>query len=292
MPIALTVLFPVSGRKSNPYPKKTSWPRPQTLVHAGHKELVLTGIFLGAYGKPTTRKNRFKIPGQPLTGLIDKLLQIKKLERLRLSSLEPMDLTADLLNVLSNSNKVAGHLHLSLQSGSDNVLQRMGRQYRSAEYLLAIENARKLLPDVAMTTDVIVGFPGETEDDFEKTLKICEKAEFMKIHIFPFSPRPDTPAWNWRDEMLPHDVVQNRLQRLRHLETQLARRFREKFLRRSVRVLVEKVEEKDGICYAQGRADQYFLVRFAARPELDNEFCTVKILDTDEEPLKGEMIDL
>jgi threonylcarbamoyladenosine tRNA methylthiotransferase MtaB len=265
--------------------------RARALVHAGHKELVLTGIFLGAYGKTTTRKNRFDTPGQPLVGLIDNLLQINELERLRLSSLEPMDLTADLLKVLSSSNKVAGHLHLSLQAGSDNVLRRMGRQYRSAEYLRAIENARSLLPDVAMTTDVIVGFPGETEDDFKKTLEVCEKAEFMKIHIFPFSPRPDTPAWNWRDEMIQHDALENRLQRLRDLEDRLARRFRDGFLNRSVRVLVEKVEEKDGMCYAQGRADQYFLVRFPGRPELDNEVCTVKILDSAEEPLKGEQID-
>jgi threonylcarbamoyladenosine tRNA methylthiotransferase MtaB len=200
-----------------------------------------------------------------------------------------MDLNDTLLKVLSSSDKVAGHLHLPLQAGSDNVLLRMGRQYRSDDYLRAVESARKVLPDLALSTDVIVGFPGETDEDFKKTLEMCEKSEFMKIHTFPFSPRPGTPAWKWREEMLPHEILEHRLARLRELENQLARRFRSRFFQRTLRVLVESVEEKDGICYAQGRADQYFLVRFPAESKYDNEFCQVTIDDTNDEPVSGTM---
>ena len=166
----------------------------------------------------------------------------------------------------------------------------MARQYRSADYLKAIENARSVLPDVAITTDVIVGFPGETEADFEESLKVCEASEFMKIHTFPFSPRPDTPAWNWRNEMEPHNVIQNRLSRLRDLEADLARRFRDKFIGRTVRVLIEKVEESGKICYAHGRADQYFMVKIIGKPEMDNNFYNVRITDSADEPLIGELI--
>jgi threonylcarbamoyladenosine tRNA methylthiotransferase MtaB len=259
------------------------------LLQAGHREIVLTGIFLGAYGKDTTRKNRFETPGQPIVNLIEQLLKLDNLGRIRLSSLEPMDLTDELLKILSSSDKVAGHLHLPLQSGSDTVLQRMGRQYRSAEFLRAVDTARKMLPDLAISSDVIVGFPGETEDDFKKTCEVCEKSEFMKIHTFPFSPRPGTPAWKWRDEILPHEVLENRLARLRQIENRLAKRFRDRFLHRPVRVLVEKVDEKDGICYAEGRADQYFLVRFTAKRSVDNKFCRVIINETNTEPVIGQI---
>jgi threonylcarbamoyladenosine tRNA methylthiotransferase MtaB len=261
----------------------------RTLIEAGHQELVLCGIFLGAYGKPTTRKNRFlKFPGHPLADLIGEILQIPGLGRLRLSSLEPMDLTGELLNVLASSDKVAGHLHLPLQSGSDNILRRMGRQYRSGQFLAAAAAARKLIPDLALTTDVIVGFPGETDEDFQDTLTVCEQAGFMKIHIFPFSPRPGTPAWNWQDKMISGPVMEERLKRINNTEEVLARAFREKFRGRQVRVLVEEIEQKDGTCYCLGRADQYFRVRFPGKPEFDNQFHTVKIIFAEEEPLTAE----
>jgi threonylcarbamoyladenosine tRNA methylthiotransferase MtaB len=264
--------------------------RAQALVADGHKEIVLTGIFLGAYGKTTTRKSRFDIPGEPLAELIDKILQIKDLGRLRLSSLEPMDLTPSLLKVLSSSDKVAGHLHLPLQAGSDQVLWKMGRQYRSENFLAAVRSARSAMPRLAMTTDIIVGFPGETEEDFQKTLEVSEKSEFMKIHIFPFSPRPGTPAAEWKDRMIDGGTMEDRLARLNDLEKTLARRFRDRFSGQTVRVLVEKVDRRDGIWYCQGRADEYFMVRFAGRSELDNEFCRVKITDTTDEPLIGQLI--
>jgi len=261
----------------------------QALVQAGHQEIVLCGIFLGAYGKDTTRKTRFNDAREPLADLIRDILQIPNLGRLRLSSLEPLDLTETLLQVLSSSAIVAGHLHLPLQSGSDLILRRMGRQYRSADYLRAVESARKTMPDLALTTDVIVGFPGETDEDFQATLAVCEKAGFAKIHIFPFSPRPETPAYNWRNEMADPRKVEERFERLQKLEAALAQRFRAPFLHRKVRVLVEELDQADKVWYCLGRADQYFQVRFAGKPEYDNQFFEVTVINTDQEPLEATL---
>jgi len=260
------------------------------LIQAGHNELVLCGIFLGAYGKNTTRKTRFNQPGEPLADLIEKLLQIPNLGRLRLSSLEPLDLTDRLIQVLASSNKVAGHLHLPLQSGSDNVLRRMARQYRAKDFLNAVDAARKAIPDLALTTDIIVGFPGETEEDFQQTLQVSEKAEFMKIHTFPFSPRPGTVAYDWKNEIVDRSILQDRLERLKKHESALARRFRDRFLNRTVRVLVEEVAHQNRTNFCLGRADQYFTVRFPGPPSLDNQFRMVKIVDSAREPLTGREV--
>jgi threonylcarbamoyladenosine tRNA methylthiotransferase MtaB len=261
----------------------------QSLIEAGHQELVLCGIFLGAYGKGTTRKNRFlKFPGHGLADLIAQIIQIPGLGRLRLSSLEPLDLTRELLDVLASSPKVAGHLHLPLQSGSDNILRRMGRQYRSGQFLQALDAARSRLPDLALTTDVIVGFPGETDQNFQDTLEVCMNAGFMKIHTFPFSPRPGTPAANWTKEMISGPRMEERLAKINQLESDLARAFRLKFLGRQVRVLVEELEPTPEACLCTGRADQYFRVRFPGKPDFDNQFHTVKIVAAEQEPLWAE----
>jgi len=257
----------------------------RALIDAGHQEIVLCGIFLGAYGKQTTRKTRFDDPDEPLATLIADLIQISNLGRLRLSSLEPMDLTEKLVKVLASSEKVAGHLHLPLQSGSDNILRRMGRQYRSDDYLRAVEKARKAMPDIALTTDVIVGFPTESDEDFKNTLTGCKQSGFAKIHIFPSSPRPDTPAANWQNRMPDPAIVESRFDQLQELETTLARQFRAPFLHRNVRVLVEELEQVDKVWYCLGRADQYFRVRFAGKPEYDNKFYNVLINNVDQEPL-------
>lgn len=264
----------------------------RSLIDAGHQELVLCGIFLGAYEKGTTRKNRFiKFPGHPLAHLITQILQIPGLGRLRLSSLEPMDLTPELLSVLASSDKVAGHLHLPLQSGSDNILRRMGRQYRSGQFLKSVDAARKAIPDLALTTDVIVGFPGETDEEFQETLAVCQKAEFMKIHTFPFSPRPGTVAFKWKDQMPPGPVLEERLKNINNIESALALNYRRKFEGRTVRILVEEIDHNNndnGTCYCTGRADQYFRVRFPGKPEFDNQFHTVRITSTEQEPLNAE----
>jgi threonylcarbamoyladenosine tRNA methylthiotransferase MtaB len=220
----------------------------EMLVEAGHKEIVVTGVFLGAYGQPTARRSRW--PGQQndkLPELLEKLAQVPNLKRIRLSSLEPADVTERLLNVMSSFSNIMPHLHLSLQSGSETILRKMNRQYTVKSFLKAIENINLQLDRPAITTDIIVGFPGETTRDFAQTLAASKLAGFSKIHIFPFSKRSGTAA----EKMQGHinkEVVTRRVTALRELEKQLAEKFRRQFIGEIAEVLVENEVKKTGRC--------------------------------------------
>jgi threonylcarbamoyladenosine tRNA methylthiotransferase MtaB len=239
--------------------------------------MILSGIFLGGYGKTTARQSRRDQPGEPLAELVRKILALPDLGRLRLSSLEPGDLTPRLLDVIADSDKFANHLHLPLQSGSDAVLRRMGRQYSTDQYRQTIDRVRTRLPDMAFTTDIIVGFPGETQSAFKQTLHLVREVGFAKIHIFPFSPRQGTPAYRWQAERPSPEAVKRRLQHLRELEIALALAFRQRFLGRVVRVLVEKTSRREENTYCLGCADPYFPVRFAGNSDLNNQLVHVQI---------------
>ena len=184
------------------------------LVAAGHREIVLTGICLGAYGRSTAGRRRLEEGPSPLAKLIEALGSVPGLVRLRLSSLEPGDVTDELLDVLARSSVCVPHLHLPLQSGADEILRRMNRPYRATEYLATVERVRQVLEQPAITTDIIVGFPGETNEQFEQTLKIVKQVGFARVHAFPFSPRAGTPTDRWRDSLPSHGVVRERMHRL------------------------------------------------------------------------------
>jgi len=260
-------------------PKDEVLAQARRFLDAGHKEIILSGVFLGAYGKTTARPARFDQPGQPLIELVESILALPALGRLRLSSLEPGDLTIPLLKTVTSSEKFAPHLHLPLQSGSDRILKRMGRQYSVKEYFRAVELAHTYLPDLAVTTDVIAGFPGETDEDFRATVELARKIGFAKIHIFPFSARKQTAAYRWRSEIPPQHIVKTRLREMHELETALGRAFCRSFSSKTVRVLVEKIDAPGKISWCLGRADQYFQVRFAGDRSLDNSLVRVRIDD-------------
>ncbi len=265
----------------------------ERFIAAGHKEIVLCGIFLGAYGRTTAKRARLKDKDQPLVELIRRLIRLEGLERLRLSSLEPLDLTDELLAVLSDTNKTAGHLHLPLQSGSNRILTKMARQYTAEEYLHAINRANKYFSKVAFTTDVIIGFPTETEEDFQETLRICRQVGFLKIHIFPFSPRERTVAYKWNLAPIAPEIVKDRLSRIHTLEANLRQQFCDRFENEFVRVLVERTEyiPNSGKWKCVGRADQYFEVQFEAKENLDNKIVYVKITDTKTQPITGNLME-
>lgn len=282
-------------------PKSFVLDQARRFLDAGHREIVLSGIFLGAYGRSTAKKIRITEPQTPFLDLIAELLALPGLGRLRLSSLEPMDLTPELIDILAASDKFPHHLHLPLQSGSDPILRRMGRQYRCDDYLRAVDAASSRLDDLALTTDLIVGFPGETQADFDTTLRIAERCAFAKIHIFPFSPRQGTPAYNWQNEMPSAEIIKDRAARLAGLEARLALDFRRRFLSRSVRVLVETSKERrhngpqpaeTGGFLCGGRADQYFPVRFTADADLDNRFVYVRVdqVPAHDQPARGTLV--
>ncbi|MEG1776233.1 MAG: tRNA (N(6)-L-threonylcarbamoyladenosine(37)-C(2))-methylthiotransferase MtaB, partial [Clostridia bacterium] len=177
-----------------------------SLGEAGFCELVLTGIHLTSYGRD--------LPEKPtLAQAIREVCECKGVARVRLGSLEPSVASEGFVREISSLAQLCPQFHLALQSGSDAVLQRMKRRYSTAQFVAAVDRLRTAYPDAAFTTDVIVGFPGETEEEFVQTLSFCEKIGFMKLHVFPFSPREGTPAAEMPDQ-LPQGVKESRVRRL------------------------------------------------------------------------------
>lgn len=244
----------------------------RALVEAGHKEIVVTGVFLGAYGQPTVRRNRW--PGQrndKLAELLEKLAQVANLKRIRLSSLEPADVTERLLNVMKNYRNIMPHLHLSLQSGSNAILRKMNRQYTVRDFLKTIENINLQLDRPAITTDIIVGFSGETTQDFAQTLAASKLAGFSKIHIFPFSKRAGTAAAKMQDTV-NKEVISQRILALRELEKRLAEEFKKQFVGETTEVLIENEVKKTGRC------ERYYEIAILGqRPVAKGEIVRCKI---------------
>jgi threonylcarbamoyladenosine tRNA methylthiotransferase MtaB len=239
----------------------------QALVRAGHKEIVITGINLGAYGQKTVRRKNW--PDQQnnkLADLLDKIAHIPNLARIRLSSLEPGDVTPQLLDVFCKHSNIMPHLHLSLQSGSDAVLRRMCRRYRADQVRKTVDMIKSRLDRPAITTDIIVGFPGETDEDFEKTVSLAEYIGFAKMHVFKFSPRKGTAAAKMPDRV-DNQVLKRRSEILRELDIELGRRFREQFIGESANILIESY---NGI--QSGRCERYFTVNIIQKDISDLKF--------------------
>jgi threonylcarbamoyladenosine tRNA methylthiotransferase MtaB len=264
----------------------------KSLIESGHREIVLSGIYLGAYGRRTAQRRSWSSEsGDPLADLVEELASLDGLARLRLSSLEPGDLSEPLLQILSSEAVCVPHLHLPLQSGSDAVLARMNRQYRRDDFLSMIERVRAAFRDPAVTTDIIVGFPGENEEDFAQTLEICRATEFCKIHIFPFSPRSGTAASRWQNEFVPSDVVRERLSVLRAVEAEMSENYLKRFIGREVRVLVETPkphDRRDGM--GRGRCDRYFQLRFPDPVRREGRLVSVRIDGIDAEGARGAIV--
>ncbi|MBN1457418.1 MAG: tRNA (N(6)-L-threonylcarbamoyladenosine(37)-C(2))-methylthiotransferase MtaB [Sedimentisphaerales bacterium] len=224
------------------------------LIYAGHKEIVLTGIFLGAYGQKTVRrKKQDAAKKDKLAELLGKLAQIQDLERIRLSSLEPADVTEKLLDVFCQNPKIMPHMHLPLQSGSDRILKRMCRQYSVADFLEVVDQIKDRLVKPAITTDIIVGFPGESDDDFQKTFEIAKKVGFSKIHVFSYSSRKNTAAAKMDGHIKP-EIIKKRSKQLSGLDWRLQSKFRKQFIGEKVKIIVEGTDP------VKGRCERYFMV--------------------------------
>jgi len=238
------------------------------LVLNGYRGIVLTGIFLGAYGRETAVRRRFSRRPSPLVELVRTLAGVDGLQRLRLSSLEPGDVDDALLEVLATHDNCVPHLHLPLQSGSAAILRRMNRQYSRDAFVDMIERVRGALDRPAISTDIIVGFPGETDADFEASVETARFAEFCKIHVFPFSPREGTAAARWDRGSVSPRIIRERSRRLADVDQECSHRFRQRFLGEIERVIVEParagLNDSTGSELRKGRCDRYYDIHFAA----------------------------
>ena len=207
------------------------------LCSNGHAEIVLTGINLGAYGKEQAKKNG-------LNSVVKSILKIEKLGRLRLSSIEPEYATQELFDIIAESKgKVCPHLHIPLQSGDDAVLKAMNRQYNLKEFLNKIETAKKMIPGLGLTTDIIVGFPGETDEMFENSLEFMKQQSFLKVHVFSYSDRSGTKASVMKDKITEAEKERRYSKMLRASEV-IGKEFVKGFVGKELEILVEGIERR------------------------------------------------
>lgn len=249
------------------------------LAEDGFKEIVLTGIHLGLYGFD------FKEKRNHLLEVISKISQVEGIERIRLSSIEALELTEEFLDGLLKIENFCHHFHIPLQSGCDTVLKRMNRRYTTSDFRNKINYIRDIMPDVSITTDVIVGFPGETEEEFQETESFIKEIEFSKLHVFPFSPRRGTVAADMPNQV-EKSVKADRSHRLIQLSQKLEKSFREKFMNTTQNVLFE---EKKGHNKYEGLTENYIRVLVESEENLHNQIAQVKLLKNMDDAIFGKI---
>jgi len=250
------------------------------LIDKGFKEIVLCGICLGAFGKDL-------IPKIELTDLIEDLENINADFRIRLSSIEATDVTPRLIEKMGSSKKICRHLHIPFQSGDDKTLSLMNRKLKSDDYKRLIEFIRKKIPDIAITSDIMVGFTGEEKESFQNTLNFVNQISPSRLHIFPYSPRPGTASFSFPNRPT-EKVVKERMGTLSLLAREFSYNYRKIFINKTVRVLVEsRLDKKTG--QLSGYSDNYIRVVFKAKFELKNCLVPVRIEDVTIDYTKGQM---
>ena len=249
------------------------------LVASGYKEIVLIGIHLGCYGKEHDGK-------LTLFDAVEAALSVEGLQRLRLGSLESVEVEARLLNLMEKDKRLCRQLHLPLQAGCDTTLARMHRPYDTRRFTELLADIRKRIPDIAITTDIIAGFPGETEEEFASTLVFAENCGFSKMHIFPYSKRKGTPAEKMPNQ-IPETVKQRRCAQLAELDHKQQQKFLERFVGSAVEVLFEQTVE-DG--YIEGLTSNYLRVYVRSEAELCGKIRKVRLLKAETSFLIGELL--
>ncbi|NLZ82168.1 MAG: tRNA (N(6)-L-threonylcarbamoyladenosine(37)-C(2))-methylthiotransferase MtaB [Clostridiales bacterium] len=243
----------------------------------GYKEFVLTGIHISSYGTDLMSDDDKKKDINPLADLIIKVSMIKGVERIRLGSLEPRIISEAFVQAIAKVKQFSPHFHLSLQSGSDSVLKGMNRKYSAQEYYEKILLLRKYFVNPAFTTDIIVGFPGETEGEFQETIDFVQKIGFSQIHVFKYSKREGTVAANM-DNQIPEDVKSSRSHELIEVSATMSKEYKALFMGRIEKVLVEEVVEINGNSYNIGHNERYIKLAVESSEDLSNEIIEGKVL--------------
>ena len=243
----------------------------ERLTRLGYEEVVLIGIHLGCYGKE-------RADGTTLYDAVEAAMSVPGLQRLRLGSLESVEVEERLLELMAREPRLCPHLHLPLQSGCDKILREMHRPYDTARFASLLAAIRRKVPHAAVTTDVIVGFPGETEEDFQATCAFVRQCGFAKIHVFPYSTRKGTPAAARKDQV-PERVKQQRAERMAALDAASQQAYFEKQVGRRVRVLAEQAVEGSHLpnTGVEGLSENYIRVEFPGEASLCGTIVTVEI---------------
>lgn len=251
------------------------------LADKGYKEIVLTGIHIASYGK--------ELEASGLIDLLTKVNNIKGIERIRIGSLEPTLINKEFIEKLVQLKKVCPHFHLSLQSGCDSTLKRMNRKYTTNEYFESVKLIRHYYKHPAITTDIIVGFPGETEEEFNCTLEFIKKVKFNSIHVFKYSKREGTPAAKRHDQVDPSkkNIRSNDLISLQEI---IKKEVLTDLIDTKVDVLFEEQLVENGNCYYTGLTDNYCKVKVKSNQDLNNKLLTVQIIDIEDDMLIGNLI--
>ena len=243
----------------------------QKIAKEGIKEVVITGIHIASYGKDFRQEYR-------LINLLEDMNQIEGIERIRLGSIEPLLITEEFVSRLEKLSKVCHQFHLSLQSGCDETLKRMNRRYSTEQFKEITELLRKTFEDAILTTDIIVGFPGESEEEFEKTYAFLKDIKFYKMRVFKYSQRKGTKA-----AVMPNQIDGNkkeeRSRRLIELSNKNEKTYNEKYIGKEVQVLFE--EEKHGVW--QGHTKNYILAHYKTEENMENKMVTLKCVDAEDE---------
>lgn len=247
----------------------------KSLVNMNHQEIVLTGIDTGSYGRGTDYN---------LVDLIKEISKIDGLKRIRISSIEITSITDEFIKELKNNPKICGHLHISLQSGSSRILKLMNRKYTKEEYLNLVMRIRNARPDINLTTDVIVGFPSETEDDFKECIVFCKECKFSKIHVFPYSKREGTAAAKMKDQ-IDNSIKKKRARELIKIDEELQHNYNKQFLNKELNVLIEEVKDD----YSVGHTENYLKVIVDEKLK-ENECYDVLITSASVEEVSGKLI--
>ncbi len=249
-----------------------------SLARNGYREIVLTGVHIGAYDSDGLR----------LSHLLRELVTVDELERIRLGSIEPLELTRELADAIVELDTVCNHVHVPLQSGSDSILAAMRRGHSASEYERIVRRVTDRLPHAGLGADVMVGFPGETEDDFSATIDLIERLPFTYLHVFAYSPRSGTPAADLT-ESLSGVRKKERSRTLKELSAQRSLAFRTTLAGSELEILVEKSDGSEGASLS-GLSDNYVRVEFEGPESLKNHFVRVLVESVDGERTRGTMI--
>lgn len=257
------------------------------IAKKGIKEVVITGIHIASYGKDFAMSKDEKIKNYRLIDLLEKINEIEGIERIRLGSIEPLLITEEFVERLEKLEKICHHFHLSLQSGCDDTLKRMNRRYTIEQFKTIVELLRKTYKDVNLTTDIIVGFPGETEEEFTKTYEFLKEIKFYKMHVFKYSPRKGTKAAVMKNQV-PGDIKEERSKKLIELSNENEFQYNNTYIGKNVKVLFE--EEKVGVY--KGHTQNYIMVYCKSNEMLDNKIKTVNCVKVEKDYIIGNVIEM